>query len=70
MEILVDGAAESVVSADVQVGDPVRVGDRFGYRTQRGSLFHCLVRPVPIVVGFELAQGVPEVVLVPDQGAV
>ena len=70
MLILVDGAAESVVSAYVQVGDAVRVGDRSGYRTQRSGLIQCLVGPVPIVVGFELAQGVPEVVLVPDQDAV
>ena len=59
MLILVDSAAESVVSAYVQVGDPVRVGDRFGYRTQRSGLIHCLVGAVPIVVGAELAQGVP-----------
>jgi len=29
------GAAESVVAAYVQVGDPVRIGDRFRDRTQQ-----------------------------------
>jgi hypothetical protein len=30
MSVLVEGAAESVSSADVEVCDPLRIGDRFG----------------------------------------
>jgi hypothetical protein len=30
MFVLVQHATEAVTSVDVQVGDPVRVGDRFG----------------------------------------
>jgi len=30
MSVLVEGAAESVSSADVEVCDPFRIGDRFG----------------------------------------
>jgi hypothetical protein len=30
MIVLVEDAAEAVTSMDVQVGEPVRVGDRFG----------------------------------------
>jgi hypothetical protein len=30
MLVFVEGAAETVTSMDVQVGDPVRVGDRLG----------------------------------------
>jgi hypothetical protein len=30
MPVLVEGAAESVSPADVEVWDPVRIGDRFG----------------------------------------
>jgi hypothetical protein len=58
MLVLMEGAAESVVAAYVQVGDPARIGDRFRDRTQRSGLTHRLVRPVPVVVGLELAHGV------------
>ena len=30
MSVLVEGAAESVSSADIEVRDPLRIGDRFG----------------------------------------
>jgi hypothetical protein len=30
MSMLVEGAAESVPSADVEVRDPLRIGNRFG----------------------------------------
>jgi len=39
-----DDAAESVVSADVEAGDVLWVGDRCGYCTQWRNLFH---RPQP-----------------------
>jgi len=45
MLVLMEGAAESVVAAYVQVGDPVRIGDRFPGTARSGSgLTHCLVR--------------------------
>jgi hypothetical protein len=30
MSVLVEGAAESVSPADIEVCDPLRIGDRFG----------------------------------------
>jgi len=30
MPVLMEGADESVASADVEVGDPLRIGDRSG----------------------------------------
>lgn len=34
MFVFVEDASEAVVSVDVQVGEPVRIGDRFGQRCQ------------------------------------
>ena len=59
MLVLVDCAAESVVSAYVQVGDAVGIGNGCGDRAQRSGLTHCLVRAVLVVVGLELAQAAP-----------
>ena len=46
MFVLVEDAAEAVTSVDVQVGEPVRVGDRFGQRRERPGVGDALVRPV------------------------
>lgn len=54
-----EGAAESVVSAYVEVGDSVGIGDRFGGCAQWRGLFHGLMGPVPVVVCLEFVQGVP-----------
>jgi hypothetical protein len=70
MSVLVEGAAEAVVSLYVEVGDPVRVGDRCGQGVQRAGACDALVGPVGVVVLLELAQGVEQMVLVPDQRAV
>jgi hypothetical protein len=70
MSVLVQDTFESVVSADVEVGDPVRIGDRFGQSAQRCGLAKASVGAVPVAELLELAQRVQEVVLVPDQGAV
>jgi hypothetical protein len=59
MSVFVDDAAELVVAANVEVGDPVRIGDRFGDRAQRCGLTHRLVGTVFVVVKFELVQAVP-----------
>ena len=55
---------------DVQVADRERVLDRIGEWVQWAGVVGALVRPVPVVERLELAQGVQEVVLVPDQRAV
>jgi hypothetical protein len=44
--------------------------DRFGERFQRRSGVQRPVRPVLIVMGLVLAQDLPQVGLVPDEGAV
>ena len=70
MLVLVEDAAEAVASSYVEVGDGVRVGDRRWQSVQRAGVCDALVGPVGVVVLFELAQGVEQVALVPDQGAV
>ncbi len=70
MLVLVEGAAEAVASSYVEVGDGARVGDRRWQGVQRAGVCDALVGPVGVVVLFELAQGVEQVALVPDQGAV
>jgi hypothetical protein len=54
----VEDPAEAVTSVDVQLGEPVGVGDRFG---QRGEW------PVRVVEDLVLAQRVQQMPLVPDQ---
>ena len=70
MSVLVDGAAESVPSADVEVRDPLRIGNRFGKRAQRCGSSESPVGPVLVVEVLELPEGVREVALVPDERAV
>ena len=70
MFIFVEEAAETVASADAQVRDGGRVGDRLGERVQRSGIRYAPVRPVRVVVRFVLAEGVEQVGLVPDQRAV
>lgn len=67
MLILVEGAAESRWPSYVQMGDPVRVLDRSGQRVERTGIRKTLVRPVLVIERLELAQGVQEMELVPDQ---
>ena len=55
---------------DLQVQDPSWCGDRFGQRAQRGGLGQGPVRSMSVKEGLELAQGVPQMALVPDEGAV
>jgi hypothetical protein len=70
MSVLVGDAAESVMAAYVQSRDLVRVGDRFGWRVERPGVRDALVPALAVVETFELAQGVQQVRLVPDQGPV
>ena len=55
---------------DLPENDPVGIGDRFGQRFEGSSISNALVRPVLVVEGLELAQGVQQMPLVPDQGSI
>src|ERR1017187_8924503 len=64
--IFVDQATGASVSSD-----PVLVKiDRFGQRFQRRGAVQRAVRPMLVVVDLVLAQDPPQMVLVPDEGAV
>lgn len=67
MRVFVQGAAEPRSSSCVEARDPLRIVDRFGQRTQRAGVREALVRPVLVVENLELAQGVEEMALIPDQ---
>ena len=67
MLVLVEDTTEAVTSVDVQVGDPVRIRDRFGQWRERSGIRDALMRPVAVVEDLELAQRVQEMGLVPDQ---
>lgn len=60
----------SVLSAYVQVGDPLRLRDRIRDGAQRGRLSQGLMGSVLVVEAFVLAQGVPQRALIPSQAAV
>jgi hypothetical protein len=49
MLVFVKGAAESILSMDVQVQDLPWLGDRFGQRAQRSGLIQGPVRPMLVV---------------------
>ncbi|MEU1339863.1 hypothetical protein [Streptomyces sp. NPDC005827] len=65
-----EGAAEAVLSSYVEMGDDVRVGDRRWQGVQRAGVRDALVGLAGVVVLVELTQGVEQVALVPEQGAV
>jgi hypothetical protein len=44
MLVLVEDAAEAVTSVDVQMGNPVRIGDRFGQRREWPGVRDALMR--------------------------
>jgi hypothetical protein len=70
MLVLVEDAAEAVASSYVEVGHLVRISDPCRQRAQRSGVRNALVRPVSVVELLELAQGVEQLPLVPDQRAV
>src|SRR4051795_12741930 len=70
MLVLVENAAEAVASSDVEAGRHVWISDPRGQRGQRTGVRDALMRPVSVVELLELAQGVEQVPLVPDQGPV
>jgi hypothetical protein len=70
MIVFVEEAAGTVASADAQVRDGGRVGDRLGEWAQRPGVGNASMGPARVVVPFVFAEGVERVGLVPDQGAV
>jgi len=70
MPVFVEGAAEPVPSADIEVRDLFRIANRFGERAQRCCSPESPVRPVLVVEVLELPERVKEVALVPDERAV
>jgi hypothetical protein len=67
MLVLVENAAEAIASSYVEVGHRVWISDPRGQRAQRSGVCNALMRPVSVVELFELAQGVEQMPLVPDQ---
>jgi hypothetical protein len=67
MPILLQDAPKSITSMDVERRDLGWGGVRGGKRSERSCLVESAMRPVLVVEGFELAQSVQKVVLVPDQ---
>jgi len=49
MFVLVEGSAESILSADLQMHDLPWFGDRSGQRVERGGLTQSPVGPMPVV---------------------
>jgi hypothetical protein len=70
MSVFPEDATESIISADVESGDPGLAAAQAGKWAERGGLLEGPVRPVFVVEGLELAQDVKQVALVPDQNAV
>ncbi|MFL6055435.1 MAG: hypothetical protein ACJ72W_21415 [Actinoallomurus sp.] len=69
MLVLVEGAPEPVLSAEVKLIEPAWFGERLGGRPERRAV-QAAVMPVLVVIGLELAECVEQVGLVPDQGPV
>ena len=63
MSILVDGAAEPVSSADIEVRDLFRIGNRFRERAQWCGSPESPVGPVLVIEVLELPERVQEVPL-------
>jgi len=70
MLILMGHSAESVATSNVKACDLAGNGQRRGQWLERAGVRDALVRPVPVIELLELPQGMQEVGLVPDQGAV
>ena len=70
MFVFVEDAAKSIVSSDAEPGYLVRIGDRWGQWVQRSGVGEALMWSMFVGEVFEFAQGVQEVLLVPDQGSV
>jgi hypothetical protein len=64
-----EDSTESVSSAYVQVGNALWIGNRSWDGAQRSRLGQGLMGPVLVLEVFVFAQGMPQVVIVPDQAA-
>ena len=69
MLVLVEKAAEAIASSYVEAGNRLRI-DRRGQWVQRAGIGDALMGAMGVVEPLELAQGVEQVPLVPDQRAV
>jgi hypothetical protein len=69
MFILMEDAAEAVMSVDVQVSELVTVDDRLGQGGEWSGVEDAPVRAMLVVVAFVLAQGVQQVSLVEGSGS-
>ena len=70
MPVLVEGAAEPVPSADIQLRDPLTIGNRLGERAHGCGSPEGPMGPVLIVEVPGLPQRLQEVALIPDERAV
>ena len=70
MLVFVEGTAEPVPSSDIQVGDPLGIGDRVGWRVQGCGCSEGSMGSVLVVEVLELPERVQELALVPDERAV
>lgn len=70
MSVLVEGAAEACASAYVEMSDLGWIGDRRGEWVQWSGVGDSLMRSMGVVEAFEFPEGVEQVALIPDQGAV
>jgi hypothetical protein len=70
MSVLVEDAAESIMSADVEVVELFRLGDRLGQRARWCRGAERPMRSVLVVERLVLAERVHQVGLIHDQGAV
>jgi hypothetical protein len=53
--VLVEDTSEAAGSADVEMSQVIRVGDRFGQRYEWSNVGDALVRPVCVVTRLKLA---------------
>jgi hypothetical protein len=70
MLVFVEDANESIISVYAEAGYFVWFGERCGQRLEGPGVADALMRPMPVVEVLELAQGVEQMVLVPDQGPI
>src|SRR6476469_5641398 len=70
MLVVVEDSTEMLVSSYIQPGHLAGVGDRRRQRSARSRVRDALVRPMVVIEGLELAQGMEQVPLVPDHGPV
>ena len=67
MLVFVEDSAQALTSSHVQASDSARISDRRRQRMERVCVRDTLMRPVLVEEGFELAQRIEQVALVPDQ---